>query len=121
MYIFLINTAKVCFVQFLFLYLQQINNKNMKNMEVTVTKTDILNIGHTAFNENGNTAIVCKVDCSGIEEILLRSILKCYGEEYAIIDEYDSWDEDENDEIVKGTEDIVFVTNLPYEMFLEIR
>lgn len=90
-------------------------------MEITVTKTDILNIGHTIFNENGNTAIVCKVYCSGIESIFLRNILKCYGEEYTIIDEYDSWDEDENDEVIKGTEDIVFVTNLPYEMFLEIR
>lgn len=86
-------------------------------MNVTVEKNDIKKIGNTAFNKNGNLAIVCNGETSNIEEILLRSILKCFGEEYKVISSEDNiWVN------VKGEEvyDILFTTNLPYELFEEV-
>ena len=62
----------------------------------------------------------CKIDTSGIEEILLRNILNCFDEKYIITDAYDAYDRDENKEIIKGSEDIVFVTNMPFDLFMKI-
>jgi hypothetical protein len=83
-------------------------------MYLTVEKNDITRIGNTAFNKNGNLALVCSGETSNIEHILLRSILKCFGEEYKIVSrEDDIWVN------VKGEEvyDILFTTNLPYSLF----
>lgn len=83
-------------------------------MNVQVEKNDITRIGNTAFNQNGNLAIVCNGETSNIERILLRSILKCFGEQYKVISSEDNiWVN------VKGEEvyDILFTTNLPYELF----
>lgn len=88
-------------------------NKNI----ITVEKNDITRIGNTAFNKNGNLAIVCNGETSNIEEILLRSILKCFGDDYKVISSEDNiWVN------VKGEEvyDILFTTNLPYELFEEV-
>lgn len=90
-------------------------NKNIMNVQVE--KADIKKIGNTAFNQNGNLAIVCNGDTANIEEILLRNILKCFGEEYKVISSEDNiWVN------VKGEEvyDILFTTNLPYELFEEV-
>lgn len=90
-------------------------NKNIMNVQVE--KADIKKIGNTAFNQNGNLAIVCNGETSNIEEILLRSILKCFGEDYKVISSEDNiWVN------VKGEEvyDILFTTNLPYELFEEV-
>lgn len=78
-------------------------------MEITVTKNDINKIGHTIFSDNGYTAIVCNIDTSNIEEILLRNILKCFGQEYIITNSYDYPYSTDHDEII-------FITNLPFEM-----
>lgn len=88
-------------------------NKNF----ITVEKKDITRIGNTAFNKNGNLAIVCNGETSNIEEILLRNILKCFGDDYKVISSEDNiWVN------VKGEEvyDILFTTNLPYELFEEV-
>ena len=87
-------------------------NKNIMNVQVE--KADIKKIGNTAFNQNGNLAIVCNGETSNIEEILLRSILKCFGDDYKVVSAEDfEWDG------VEGC-DICFTTNLPYELFEEV-
>ena len=86
-------------------------------MNIEVTKEDIKKIGNTKYNEGGFLAIVCDRDTSNIEEILLRSILKCFGDDYKVIKaEDDIW------EYINGEEvyDILFITNLPYEVYQKI-
>ena len=83
-------------------------------MKIEVTKEDIKKIGHTCYNESGFLAIVCDGDTSNIEEILLRTILKCFGDEYKVIKAEDDIWEDKNREEVY---DILFITNLPYEIY----
>ena len=84
------------------------------NMNIQVEKKDIRKIGNTKYNEGGFLAIVCNEDSSNIEEILLRSILKCFGDEYKVIREEDyKWNDDNADEVYEA----LFVTNLPYEMY----
>ena len=83
-------------------------------MKIEVTKEDIKRIGHTCYNEGGYLAIVCDGDTSNIEEILLRSILKCFGDEYKVIKaEDDIWKDINGEEVY----DILFITNLPYEIY----
>ena len=53
-------------------------------MNIEVKKEDIKKIGNTKYNEGGFLAIVCDGDTSNIEEILLRTILKCFGDEYKV-------------------------------------
>lgn len=83
-------------------------------MKIGVTKEDIKKIGNTKYNEGGFLAIVCDEDTSNIEEILLRSILKCFGDDYKVIKAEDYIWEDINGEEVY---DILFITNLPYEIY----
>ena len=83
-------------------------------MNIVVVKEDIKRIGHTCYNEGGFLAIVCDGDTSNIEEILLRTILKCFGDEYKIIKrEDDIWETINGEEVY----DILFITNLPYEIY----
>lgn len=83
-------------------------------MNVQVEKNDIKKIGNTAYNEDGFLAIICDSDTANIEEILLRNILKCFGEEYKVVSAEDfEWDG------VEGC-DICFTTNLPYSLFEEV-
>lgn len=86
-------------------------------MNIEVVKEDIKRIGHTCYNEGGYLAIVCDGNTSNIEEILLRSILKCFGDEYKVIKREDYIWEDINGEEVY---DILFITNLQYEIFEKI-
>ena len=83
-------------------------------MNIEVTKEDIKKIGNTKYNEGGFLAIVCDGDTSNIEEILLRSILKCFGDDYKVIKTEDYiWENDEGEEVYE----ILYVTNLPYEIY----
>ena len=83
-------------------------------MNIEATKEDIKNIGYTCYNEGGYLAIVCDGNTSNIEEILLRSILKCFGDDYKVIRAEDFiWENDEGEEVY----DILFITNLPYEIY----
>ena len=83
-------------------------------MKIEVEKKDIMCIGHTFYNENGNLAVICSTETSGIEYILLRNILKCFGEKYKIVAEYDTDSEDIE------YSDIVYETNLPYSIYLSV-
>jgi hypothetical protein len=83
-------------------------------MNLDVQKEDIKKIGHTCYNEGGFLAIVCDGDTSNIEDILLRSILKCFGDEYKVVKaEDDIWEDSKGEEVY----DILFITNLPYEIY----
>jgi len=96
-----------------FIYMQKVINNNLKKvsvMNLIVGKEDIKKIGHTTYEEDGNTVIVCSIDTANIEEILLRSILKCFGDEYEIISSKDGYEDD----------DILFFTNLPFETYMSL-
>lgn len=83
-------------------------------MNIEVTKKDIKKIGYACYNEGGFLAIMCDGDTCNIEEILLRSILKCFGDEYKVIKrEDDIWEDSKGEEVY----DILFITNLPYEIY----
>ena len=77
---------------------------------VEVKKEDICLIGHTVYNDNGFTAFVCDTDKAKFEYLLLRNILKCFGD-YKIVDTYEEF---ENEDDLLSVTDSVFVTNLPY-------
>ena len=86
-------------------------------MNIEVTKKDIKKIGYACYNEGGFVAIMCDGDTCNIEEILLRSILKCFGDEYKVVKaEDDIWEDSKGEEVY----DILFVTNLPYEFYEQI-
>ena len=86
-------------------------------MNIEVVKEDIKRIGHTCYNEGGSLAIMCDGDTCNIEEILLRSILKCFGDDYKVIKTEDFiWENDEGEVVYE----ILYVTNLPYELFEKI-
>jgi hypothetical protein len=87
-------------------------------MNIEVVKEDIKRIGHTCYNEGGSLAIMCDGDTCNIEEILLRSILKCFGDDYKVIKTEDFiWENDEGEVVYE----ILYVTNLPYEIFEKIK
>lgn len=84
---------------------------------VFVKESDIKKIGHTAFDDGGQMNFVCCGVTAGLEEILLRSILACFGD-YRItevIDVCEDIDDDLYDEADEG--DILFMTNLPSEIY----
>ena len=84
-----------------------------RQLNLTVCEEDILRIGHTWFNEEGNLSIVACTETAGIESILLRNILLCFGDGYVIMDEEDfEWE--------NGDIGILFKTSLPYERFEEV-
>jgi hypothetical protein len=88
-------------------------------MTIEVEKEDIRKIGNVWSNEDGFLAIICNSDTANIEEILLRNVLKCFGEEYHIVRSEDFiWQDDEGDG--DDVYEIEFITNLPIEKFDEI-
>ncbi len=86
-------------------------------MNIEVKKGDIKRIGNIWSNEDGFLAIICSVETANIEEILLRSILKCFGKNYHIVVSEDFiWPNEDGEDVI----DIQFITNLPYEMYEEV-
>ena len=86
-------------------------------MNIEVTKKDIKKIGYACYNEGGFLAIMCDGDTCNIEEILLRSILKCFGDDYKVIKTEDYiWEKDEGEVVCE----ILYITNLLYELFEKI-
>jgi hypothetical protein len=78
---------------------------------VEVQASDIKSIGVTATTSSkGTTVISCELMTAFIEEILLRSILKCFGDQYRIVDQGDF--EGDN-----GEQYIEYETNLPWELY----
>jgi len=75
-------------------------------MNLDINKSDITRIGHTCHSKEGFLEIFCEADTANLEEILLRSILKCFGKEYKITSIDD-----------ESVDSVSFLTNLPYELF----
>lgn len=75
-------------------------------MNIEVEKSDITRIGHTCLSREGFLEIFCEAGTANLEEIILRSILKCFGEDYRIISSDD-----------ETMDSVSFLTNLPYELF----
>lgn len=78
-----------------------------KELNIKVCQNDLAKIGNTMSQENGFVSIVCDGNIANLEEIFLRNILLCFGDEYTIIDSEDFWWNDNKC-------DIVFHTNLPW-------
>ena len=85
-------------------------------MNIEVEKKDIHLIGHTAYCKDGNLVISVDTKDSNLSYILLRSILKCFGN-YQIVDTYETF-EDVDD--LLSVKDRVFVTDLPYSEYTSI-
>ena len=62
------------------------------------------------------TKIIADGDTSLIESIMLRNILKCFGEQYRIIEELDV--PKDMDDADPWDTDLEFVTNLPWEVYM---
>lgn len=85
-------------------------------MNIEIEKKDICLIGHTAYNCNGNLAIISDIKDCHIEYILLRNALKCFGE-YSIVDTYEKFADEKS---LLSVTDRVFVTNLPFSIYSSI-
>ena len=86
-------------------------------MELDLRKSDIHGFGHTAFQEDGFLVIAYDVndDAYNIGMILLRNVLKLFGDECGIT-KTEEWFED--DDFQNG--DIWVYTNLPWDVFMSI-
>jgi hypothetical protein len=82
------------------------------NTMIELEKRDILKIGTTIFQNEGGTAFEFSVDDNsyGVQEIMLRNILKLFGD-YEIVKSEDwGWDEEKD-----WPSSVVITTNLPWE------
>lgn len=82
-------------------------------MDFDLRKSDICLIGHTVFAVAGRLCIVIEADepSAGLKEIMLRNILKIFGD-YEIKEIWE-WDADDDGE----TDTLVFATTLPIEIY----
>ncbi len=78
-------------------------------MNVQVERKDISRIGHTSMGVNGYVVALCSKETSRLEYILLRSVLKCFGEDYKIVATFDH----------KSDGDVAYATNLPWSLYEE--
>ena len=84
-------------------------------MNLQVKQSDIHGIGYKTINNNGFLTIVTDGSCYGLEDIFLRNILRCFGEQYKVTDSYDFERPDEPEG--SGEMDVAWDTNLPWEVY----
>ena len=77
-----------------------------------VESKDILLIADQLIDHEGFVEVICKDELSDLTRVLLRNILKRFGPQYEIIDEYNAEDE------FAGS--IAFLTNLPFDELAEL-
>ena len=77
-----------------------------------VESKDILLIADQLIDHEGFVEVICKDELSDLTRVLLRNILKRFGPQYEIIDEYNA-----EDEFAGG---ITFLTNLPFDELAEL-
>lgn len=83
-------------------------------MNLTLIKHDINRIGNTKYSKNGFLGVICYIETANIEEILLRNILKLFGE-YEIIETNDfAWSEEDAE---NWKFDIEMLTNMRIEVY----
>ena len=78
---------------------------------VVVEFGDILNIGHTASQENGKLVFLCDVRTANIERILLRNILSIKGYSIVSVDDF-VWN--------NGEVDVQFTTDMDWSEYQQI-
>ena len=78
---------------------------------VVVEFGDILNIGHTASQENGKLVILCDVRMANIEHILLRNILSIKGYSIVSVDDF-VWN--------NGEVDVQITTDMDWSEYQQI-
>lgn len=78
---------------------------------VVIEFGDILNIGHTACQEDGKLVILCDVRTANIEQILLRNILSIKGHSIMSVDDF-VWD--------NGSVDVQFTTDMDWSEYQQI-
>ena len=84
-------------------------------MNLQVKQSDIHGIGYKTINNNGFLTIVTDGSCYGLEDILLRNILRCFGDDYKVTDSYDCERPDEPED--SDEMDVAWDTNLPWEIY----
>ena len=84
-------------------------------MNLQVTGKDINNIGYKVFDNEGYLTIVTGGSSYGLEDIFLRNILRCFGEQYEVPNSYDFERPDEPKDSDKM--DVAWDTNLPWEVY----
>ena len=83
-------------------------------MNLDLRKEDLNKIGNTKSSKNGFLCIICNSETANIEVILLRNILKLFGE-YEILEINDfAWSEEDADNLKF---DIEMITNMPKEVY----
>lgn len=83
-------------------------------MNLDLRKEDLNRIGNSKGEQNGFLCIICNSETANIEEILLRNILKLFGE-YEIIEINDfAWSEEDADNFKF---DIEILTNMPIDVY----
>lgn len=95
-------------------------------MNKTYTRKDIVSIGNTIFEDyivEANmygTSFVCEInsELEHTREKLCQALMQ-FGD-YSIVDEYEIWEEDGNDEPIPNSFEKVYLTNLPYTVIDEI-
>lgn len=86
-------------------------------MELELKKSDIYAFGHTMFEENGSLSICFDADDDsfGVSKILLRNVLKLFGDDYKVTEILDWWSEETDDDL---PDQIVVRTNLPWDVLM---
>ena len=81
--------------------------------ELQLEKNDLRYIGGAVYQNEGNCVFVFyDAECAyGVERIFLRNLLKLFGEDYVILSEEESWDDE--DEVSMH----VF-TNFPWDVYM---
>ena len=77
-----------------------------------VESQDLLLLADQLIDRKGFIEVICKDELSDLTRVLLRNILKCFGPQYEIIDEYNAEDE------FAGS--IALLTNLPFDELAEL-
>lgn len=77
-----------------------------------VESHDLLLLADQLIDHEGFVEVICKDELSDLTRVLLRNILKRFGPQYEIIDEYNAEDE------FAGS--IAFLTNLPFDELAEL-
>ena len=87
--------------------------ERIENVYVTANDIDKIGNAHFKDEETGCLSIICDGNMINLEEIFLRSILRCFGEQYVITDTEDYiWTDIEGNEVY----DILIKTNLPGDL-----